>query len=120
MSVIVGAHSELLERSDAGISYSFTQASASYGATIPSVNVGQVAATSVADANIHGLDFEAGHWLRDGLRVMVGYRLQLLDDGTLVPSSPGSVLPVWALSTTHHTVTLGVTLTSDLVSGRQW
>ena len=68
------------------------------------------------EADIHSIDFEMGHWLRDGLRLLVGYRLQLYDDDSSPVQSVASAAQPFDPSTHQHTVTLGVTLTSDFFS----
>jgi hypothetical protein len=116
MSFILGSHMQFSDDTDGGLSYSFTRAKAVYEPGVPSPSLLAIASTSIVDQNIHGLQFEAGHRIRDGLRVLVGYRLQLLDDQAPVPSGEGSVVPPIPASMTQHTVMLGVTLSSDLLS----
>ncbi|MDH3211981.1 MAG: hypothetical protein OEM05_05805 [Myxococcales bacterium] len=114
MSFILGTHVQLSERTDAGLSYSFTRAESDYAGASPEIQL--IRANSSIDGDIHGLDFEVGHWLMDGLRVVVGYRLQYYTDRAPVPSGTGSVVSPFNLSTYENTVTLGVTLTSDLLA----
>ena len=114
-SVILGAHTRIGDSSDAGAAYAFTRVDATYGAGVPTAPAATIAASSIVESNIHGLQLEAGHWLRDGLRVLVGYRLQLLDDASPTPAGQGSVIAPIPLSVTQHTITLGVTLTQDLL-----
>jgi hypothetical protein len=114
MSFILGSHLQLSERTDAGLSYSFTRAEADYDGASPEIQL--ISDNSIVDGDIHGFDFEVGHRLMDGLRVLVGYQLQYYTDRAPVPSGTGSVVSPFDLSTTEHTVTLGVTLTSDLLA----
>jgi hypothetical protein len=47
--------------------------------------------------------------------VLAGYRFEYYDDGTGLTESLGSAVRPFDLTTTRHTVTLGVTLTSALI-----
>jgi hypothetical protein len=114
-SLIVGGRQPLGERSEIGLAVSWTRAQIRYAPTLFSPQLASVAATSVVDSDIPGVDLELGHELRTGLRVLVGYRLQLLVDDAPLPQSVGSVVPPFDLSETRHTLMLGVTLTSDLL-----
>ena len=62
--------------------------------------------------------YSVGHWLRDGLRVLAGYRYQHYDDDAPTFESVASAVPPFDRSTHQHTLTLGVTLTSALIAGR--
>ena len=62
---------------------------------------------------MHVIDLEIGHWLMKGLRVLGGYRYQLYEDDAKVVDSVGSAVDPYDRSTHQHTITLGVTLTSD-------
>jgi hypothetical protein len=115
MSFRIGTHSKITDKTDGGVAYSFTRAETHYHPT-PTRRALLSSASGVIDSDTHDLDFEVGHWLRDGLRVLVGYRLQLYVDRTPVPAGTGSVVAPFDLSMTQHTVTLGVTLTSDLLA----
>jgi hypothetical protein len=115
MSLTVGSHLQLLERTDGGIAYSFTRAEAIYEPGVYSSQIGQIQSSSIIDSDIHGFDFELGHWVKDGLRVLVGYRLELHGDNAPVPTGVGSVVTPFDLSMTQHAVRVGVTLTSDLL-----
>jgi hypothetical protein len=115
MSFRIGSHSKLTELTDGGLSYSFTRAKALYNPTFTRTAL-LMAGSGLVDSDTHEFDFEAGHWLRDGLRVLVGYRLQLYVDRAPVSAGNGSVVAPFDLSMTQHTVTLGVTLTSDLLA----
>ena len=59
---------------------------------------------------------ELGRRLRNGLRVHLGYRLQLVDDDAPVRESVGSAVRPFDRSTHQHRVMVGVTLTSELLS----
>ena len=114
MSFILGTHVQLSERTDAGLSYSFTRAESRYAGASPEIQL--IRNNSIVDGDIHGLDFEVGHWLMDGLRVLVGYRLQYYTDRAPVPSGTGSVVTPLNLSSYENMVTLGVTLNTDLLA----
>ena len=115
MSFILGTHLQFSERTDGDLSYSFTRAQLAYGSTGQTSNVALISDNRSIDADIHGIQVAAGYWLRDGLRLEVGYRLQLFDDHEPTPNSTGSVVPAIDPSETQHTITLGITLTSDLL-----
>lgn len=113
-SVIAGTHVDLTDHTDAGLSYAFTRARTQYRANPGTIDTRLIQNSGLIDADIHRLDLEVGHWVMEGLRVLVGYRLQLYEDGAPVPVSTGSVVMPRNPSTHQHTVTFGVTLNSDL------
>jgi hypothetical protein len=114
LSIVLGAHLELGDRSDAALSYAFTRAETNYDAG-SSPQLGLVSQNREIDSDTHSVDLEVGHWLRDGLRVMAGYRLQYHhDDEDLHLSQNSAVLP-FDLDDTRHRVMLGVTLNSELL-----
>jgi len=116
LSFILGTHWLLSERTDVSLSYSYTQTKLRFGPSGASPEIQLIRDNSIVDSAIHGLDLEVGHWLMDGLRVLVGYQLQYYLDRAPVPSGTGSVVSAFDLSTYKNTVTLGVTLTSDLLA----
>jgi hypothetical protein len=114
LSLLLGAHLDLSEQSDASLSYSYTRSEVDYsGGLTPELSL--LSRYRGIEADIHGLDLEVGHWLRAGLRVMAGYGFRYYDDGSARPASVASVVPPFDLTTTRHVVRLGVTLTSDLL-----
>ena len=106
------------------LSYGYTHAKARYrggSANLSCLISGTsclelIAPNQKIESDIHTIDFEVGHWLRDGLRVLAGYRLQHHDDGSSSVQSVASAVRPFDRSTHQHTVTLGVTLTSDFFS----
>jgi opacity protein-like surface antigen len=113
-SVVLGTHIQLDERMDAAVSYSFTNAYTHYGAGgLPQLSL--VDYSSRIDSDIHSAEIEVGRWLVEGLRVRVGYRFEYYDDGSNLPESVQSAVVPFELTTTRHTVTVGVTLTSALL-----
>jgi hypothetical protein len=113
-SVVLGTHIQLDEKTDASVSYSFTNAYTHYSAG-GSPQLLLVDHSSRIDSDIHSAELEIGHWLLEGLRVRVGYRFEYYDDGSNLPESVQSAVVPFDLTTTRHTVTLGVTLTSALL-----
>jgi hypothetical protein len=113
-SIVLGTHIQLDEQTDASVSYSFTNAYTDYSAG-GSPQLLLVDRFSGIDSDIHGADLEVGRWLFPGLRVRVGYRFEYYDDGSTLPESVQSAVAPFDLTTTRHTVTLGVTLTSALL-----
>jgi hypothetical protein len=114
-SLVLGGHTRIGERSDLSASYSFTRAEASFDSSSTSSQIALIALNREVDSDTHVVDVEAGHWLRDGLRVLLGYRVQYHDDRGPIPTSVASVVSPFDLSNVQHTVTLGVTLTSELL-----
>jgi hypothetical protein len=119
MNFVLGTHVRFSDKTDGGLSYSFTRAELNYDSAGETTNVQQISDNRSIDADIHGVQVELGHWLRDGLRVQTGYRLQLFDDSSPRASGTGSVVRSTNPSTTQHTFTLGITLTSDLVASSE-
>jgi hypothetical protein len=113
LSFSLGTHVRFSDNTDANLSYTFTRAKLDYDNNA-SANVAQIEDNRVIDSDIHGVQMELGHWLRDGLRIQAGYRLQLFDDSSARTSDAGSVVRSNSPDQTQHTVTLGVTLNSDL------
>lgn len=121
LSLVLGSDLQLGERTDARLRYGFTHARIRYrgqsGAASCLISgtscLGLISANQRVDSDTHTIDAELGRWLRPGLRLIVGYRLQLQADGAPVVQSVASVVQPFDPSTHQHTVTLGVTLTSD-------
>jgi hypothetical protein len=98
-----------------GLSYAFNRTQTRYrtsGST--SGGIEQIEDASRIDADIHRIGLTLGRRLLDGLRVSAGYRFDLYDDRAPVNGAAGSRVP-FDLDTFQHTVTLGVTLTSELL-----
>lgn len=119
MSFVLGTHVRFSDDTDGDLSYSFTRAELDYGSSDDTPNVQEISDNRSIDANIHGIQVSAGHWLREGLRIQLGYRLQLFDDGSPRPSGAGSVVRSIDPSETQHTFRLGITLTSDLLASSE-
>ena len=115
MTVRVGTHTQIAKHTDGGMSYAFTRAETRYNPT-SSRQALLIAATGMVDSDTHDMDFEVGHWLKDGLRVLVGYRLQFYTDRAPLLGGTASVVRPFDLSMTQHTVSLGLTFTSDLLA----
>ncbi len=113
MSFILGSRLQLLEQTDAGLSYAFTRAQAHYAGSDSSVALDLAAANRIIDSDTHVIDFEIGQWVRQGLKILAGYRYQHYKDRAPGVASVASVVAPFDRSTHQHTVTLGVTLTSD-------
>ncbi|MBW2271117.1 MAG: hypothetical protein JRH16_21400 [Deltaproteobacteria bacterium] len=124
LSLVLGSHLQLTEQTDGRLSYGYTHAKARYrggSANLSCLISGTsclelIAPNRKIESDIHTIDFEVGHWLRDGLRVLAGYRLQHHDDGSSSVQSVASAVRPFDRSTHQHSVTLGVTLTSDFFS----
>ena len=113
-SVVLGGHYEIDDATDASLSYAFTRADTRYDAG-GSPELALVSSTAEIDSDLHATELELGRWLREGLRVQVGYRFELYRDGTNLPESLNSARRPFDLDTQRHTVTLGVTLTNALL-----
>lgn len=116
MSVVVGAHVQFTDSTDGGITYSFTRAELDYDSAGETANVKRIADARSIDSDIHAIQLEVGHWLRSGMRLHAGYRLQQFDDANSRPLHAGSVVRSIDPSTTQHTVSIGVTLTSEITA----
>ncbi len=112
-SVVVGTHVGIDDRTDASLAYAFTRAETGYDSGSPELAL--IHQNAKIDSNLHSANLEVGRWLREGLRVQVGYRFEYYQDGAYVPQSLVSAIPPFDLDSTRHTVTLGVTLTSALL-----
>lgn len=118
LGLALGVQAQLGERTDAGLSYSFTHAEGSYGGSGSDRALQLIDDNRVIDSDIHGLDLEVRHTLRPGLRIFGGYRFQYYDDGAPRPNSPSNAR--WPGRTDmRHGVTFGVTLNSDLLDTPQ-
>ncbi len=117
--IVLGSQIQFSDQTDAGLSYSFTRAEANYDGSGSARELQLVDDNRVVDAEIHGLDMEIRHQLRAGLRVFAGYRLQYYRDGATKPNSPSSSQQPPSRSDTRHTMTLGITLNSELLSSRR-
>jgi len=121
LSLILGSHLQLTDQTDGRLSYTFTHAKARYRGNSDELSclisggscLELIAPNRKIDSDVHGIDFEVGHWVTDGLRVLAGYRFQYYDDDAPVPQSVASAVRPSRGSTRQHTATLGVTLTSD-------
>jgi hypothetical protein len=113
-SLVVGTHIQLDDRTEAAVSYSYTNVNTTYSAG-GSPQLMLMGHSARIDSAIHGGEIEVGRWLVEGLRVRVGYRFEYYDDESNVPESVQSAVVPFGLSTTRHTVTLGATLTSALL-----
>ena len=111
--MVLGAHAQLTERTDAGISYSFTRAEADSSGSDSTVALNLINDDRRIESNIHVVDLELRHRVVDGLEVLCGYRFQDYDNDGPVPESVASAVSPYERSTRQHTVTVGVTLTSE-------
>jgi hypothetical protein len=117
LSLILGANAKLAEKTEGSLQYAFTRAESRYGNGPVGSPLRLVEANRHIDSDTHGIHLELRHTLRAGLRVLVGYGLQIYDDHAPVPQSVASVVTPFDRSTLQHRVTLGVTLTQDLFAG---
>ena len=117
--VVLGSQYWFSERTDAGLSYSFTQAKADYGESGSAQPLQLIDDNRVVDADIHALDFEVRHQLRSGMKIFAGYRLQSYSDGAPKPNSLGSSTRPPDRSDIRHTLSVGITLNSDLLTANR-
>ncbi len=113
LGLSVGSTAQLGDRTDASVAYTFTRSNVrlrSSNATSSAID-----SFSRIRSDIHDIAFDVGHWVRHGLRVFAGYRFQNYQDRTEGPPNGGSSLAPFGSSTRVHSVTLGLTLTSDLL-----
>ena len=116
--IVLGNQFWFTQRTDAGLSYSFTRVEANYDESGSARELQLIDDNRVVDGDIHGLDVEIRHQLRAGMRVFAGYRLQHYRDRSPKPSSPSSSQRPQSRLDTRHTFTLGITLNSDLFATR--
>jgi len=111
-TLILGGSYQIAKRTDVSLAYTFTRTNArlrSDGLTSNTLD-----GWSRFRSDIHRVQFEIGHWLRNGLRLSVGYNFDQYRDRTRVPTGVGSADPF--NSSTHvNTFILGATLNSDLL-----
>ena len=112
-SLVLGMHAVLDERTDASFSYAYTRVQADYSGSDTTEALLLVERNRKIESDTHVLDFELRHRLRDGLELLAGYRFQDHDDDGPVPESVASVVSPRTRTTDQHTVTVGVTLTSE-------
>ena len=112
-SVVLGSHVQLDEKTDVAVSGSFTRAHTHYSPG-SSTQLALVNQYSKIDSDIYGAEVELGRWFLEGLRVLAGYRFQYYGDETNLHESVQSSVVPFDLTSTRHTVTLGVTLTDAL------
>jgi hypothetical protein len=117
-NVLFGGRYRITERTDVSLSYSYTHSDSRFSADEPTAET--LEETSEILSDIHSIDANVGHWLRDGLRIYAGYRYdryrdhaQVSSGAGIVPPPPVSAVP-FDLSTQQHTFTAGITLNSDL------
>jgi len=118
LGLVFGSQYWLSERTDAGLSYSFTLAKSEYrdSGAVPELQL--IGDNRVVDAEIHSIDLELRHQIREGMRVFGGYRLQVYSDGASKPNSPSSSRQPGDRTDTRHTVTFGITLNGELLARR--
>jgi hypothetical protein len=114
MSLILGANAKFGEKTDGSIRYTFTRTESRYDKGSPGSQISSIEANQRIDSDAHGIHLELRHTLRAGLRVLVGYGLQIYNDDAPVPQSVASAVTPFDRSTLQHRVTLGVTLTQEL------
>jgi hypothetical protein len=111
-TLILGGSYQIAKRTDLSLAYTFTRTNTrlrSDGLTSNTLD-----GWSRIRSDIHRVQLEIGHWLRDGLRVSFGYNFDQYRDRTQVPTGVGSADP-FNPSTHVNTFMLGVTLNSDLL-----
>jgi hypothetical protein len=115
LSALVGGSWQATERTDLGVSYAYTRARTTYETNGPTAAV--IRDVAKIDSRIHRVYFDAGHWVMDGLRLSLGYRYDHFQDRGAEPTVFVSNVAPFDLSAHQHTVTFGVTVTSDLFAG---
>ena len=114
IGVILGANVRMDERADAGFSYSFNRLKSRYGTSgSASRGIEMIEGTSRIESDIHRVGATLGRRLRAGIRVTAGYHLDIHNDRSPVDGT-GTVQP-FDLATYQHTVTLGITLSNELL-----
>jgi len=114
VSLVLGSNYSFTERTDSSLSYTYTKAETSYDSGSDRA-IQLIDDNREVDANIHAVDFELRHQIRDGMRMFAGYRIQYFSDGSPRPDSLGSVRSPPDRSDFRHTVRIGVSLNGDLL-----
>lgn len=117
VNFVAGGNVQLSERTDGRVSYAYTHAKTSYDYRSDRA-IALIDANRKVEANIHSIDLEIRHRVRDGMRLFAGYRLQVFSDGAPKPDSVGSVRRAPDRSDLRHTLTFGVSLNGDLLERR--
>jgi hypothetical protein len=112
-SLVLGLDAKLSEKTNLGLSYSFSRAEADYSGSDWTVLLNLVDDSHRIESDTHVLDFELRHTVTHGLEVLGGYRYQDYSDDAPVTASTGSAVSPFDRSTHQHTVTVGATLTSE-------
>jgi hypothetical protein len=108
----VGTQLQVSEKTEVGAAYSFTHVKSGFRAD--NATSATIQSASFLRGDIHRLESNLGHWLTDGLRVVLGYRLGIFDDDSPQQVGLDSVVSPLSLSTYQHTFTFGVTLTNEI------
>ena len=111
-TLILGGSFQLTKRTETSLAYTFTRTNARIHAD--GLTASTLDGWSRFRNDIHRVQFEIGHWLREGLRLSFGYSYDKYDDRTQIPTGVGSADP-FDPSTDVHTFMFGVTLNSDLL-----
>jgi hypothetical protein len=111
-SLVVGGRAQLTASTDASLSYWFTRSNTRFQPDRTTATT--LDGASRIRSDVHSLELEIGHLLRQGLRISAGYRFDNYRDRISTRGSAGVVAP-FNRSTRQHTVILGVTLNSDLL-----
>ena len=102
-TLILGGSFQITKRTETSLAYTFTRTNTRFAPD------GLTASTledwSRIRNDIHRVQFEVGHWLREGLRVSFGYSYDKYDDRTSIPTGVGSADP-FDPSTHVHTFML--------------
>jgi hypothetical protein len=113
-SLMLGGRLRIDERTDGSLHYTYTWTEARYGNGATGSPLRTVSSNRQIDSEIHGIHLALRRTLRAGLRVQLGYGLQIHDDHAPVPTSVASVVTPFDRSTLQHRVTVGITLTQAL------
>jgi hypothetical protein len=116
-SLILGGNVRIDDKTQGSFQYAYTRTDARFGNGPLSSPLQLVSSNRQIDSEVHGIHLELRRTLRAGLRVQVGYGLQIYNDHAPVPVSVASSVTPFDESTLQHRVTLGVTLTQDLFAG---
>jgi hypothetical protein len=111
-TLVLGGSLQLGKRTETSVAYTFTRTNAALRSDGLTANT--LDGWSRIRGDIHRVQFEIGHWFREGLRVSFGYSYDKYDDGTPIPTGVGSADP-FDPSTSVHTFVFGVTLNDDLL-----
>jgi hypothetical protein len=111
-TLVLGGTLQIAERTDMSVSYTFTRTDTHF--RNEELTPRRFDEWSRIRNDTHRVQVVLSHWVREGLRVNLGYDFDKYVDRSSIPTGVGSADP-FDPSTHVNTITFGVTLNSDLL-----